>query len=155
MKKSLIRSIPNDHINKTLAGKGEIPDSLEQRIETILNREYCSWIRKGIKRILIGKHPDGSPNFKEESTSGYYIDTSVVEIFRQRLPDLTFKKLGEVMSIQITKDKNGNWVLKCTQQELIDFIHGGIWLEVKEDSKIGTIDSVLEGFGKMDREAKK
>lgn len=142
---SLIRSILNDYVNKTTTRSGlDEPSSLYGRIDRCLCNEYWSWIRQVSRKILAGKDAAGKPQYRYEPTNSYYIDTSILEIFRSRLPDLTFKKLAETIGIEPSKDNNGRSVIKCTKQDITNFIEGGFMLE--EDIKVGTEQSVLEDF---------
>jgi hypothetical protein len=81
--KSVVRSILNDHVNKTITGKGEVPGLLHYRIDKIVDGEWWSFLRTGVKRMLIGKDTTGKPHFKEEPTDDCYINTSILEIFRE------------------------------------------------------------------------
>lgn len=67
----------------------------------------------------------------------YYIDASILELFSKRLPQLDIKKLGEKTGFAYSQRRGGMRVLKCTKEELIDFIQGED-LPEEEDSKVGT-----------------
>ena len=79
---------------------------LEQRISLCLENDLWSWIRKT----------------KEEGK--YYIDGSILELFANRLPDLTLKKLGEKMNVRYSQDTYGKRVLICSKAEITKFITG-------------------------------
>jgi hypothetical protein len=115
--KSLIRSILYNHVHKTLHDNytilqtdnlGEIP--IDQRISLCLENELWPWIRK--------HGTDGGVN------GDYYIDTSIMEIFSYRLPNLTFKKLSEITQFDYIKDRWGKNKIRCSTAKFTDFISG-------------------------------
>jgi hypothetical protein len=61
----------------------------------------------------------------------YLIDNSILDLFKDRLPELTLKKL-EIMNIEYRRNRNGIR-LRCTEAELSEFIVGEI--DESEDSK--------------------
>jgi hypothetical protein len=124
--KTVIRSILFEHVNRTLEhnsrlvnianaiidsyGKPIYSDkingiSLADRIDLCLNNDLWPWIR-------INKHN------REE----YFIDTSVLDLFSNRLPNLDLKKLGQKMQLEYQQKKGGGRILKCTRSKLIKFI---------------------------------
>jgi hypothetical protein len=62
----------------------------------------------------------------------YLIDNSILVLFKDRLPELTLKKLGEIMNIEYWRNRNGIR-LRCTQAELSKFIVG----EIDESGDLG------------------
>lgn len=141
---SLIRSILNDHVNKTITNKGIDPQVIAQlndRIDLCLARNYWSWIRRCKKTILNGKDDKGRWITRKDESENYYIDTGILELFRERLPDISFKILAEKIGMEVSTDHNGRYVMKCTKEEFQNFITGDI---VVEDTKVGANDSVLE-----------
>jgi hypothetical protein len=78
----------------------------EMRVIKCLENELWSFVRKGYN----GK---------------YLIDNSILDLFKDRLPELTLKKLGEIMNIEYWRNRNGIR-LRCTQAELLKFIVGEI-----------------------------
>jgi hypothetical protein len=111
---SIIRSILFDVTHKTLQNNARLLEmqnegmkiTLEQRISLCLDNDLWSWIRK----------------IKEEEK--YYIDGSILELFANRLPDLTLKKLGEKMNVKYSQDTSGRRVLVCSRVDIINFIKG-------------------------------
>lgn len=110
----IIRSILYNHVHKTLrensnliieeAKKGyEI--KMHDRIRLCLESDTWSWIRK-----IRG------------SELKYYVNTSIMELFANRLPELTFKKLAEKTGFKYVKDTEGKAKILCTKKELYDFI---------------------------------
>jgi hypothetical protein len=121
---SLIRSILYNHVHKTIRDNARILDrlkldemgtTLDERIRLCLEYELWPWIRR-----IRGTEPK------------YYINTSVLEIFTYRLPDLTLKKLAEKTRLKYVKDTEGRAKLLCTEAQLVSFIgsEGEEWLEV-------------------------
>lgn len=53
------------------------------------------------------------------------IDNSILDLFKDRLPELTLKKLGEIMNIEYWRNRNGIR-LRCTEAELLKFVDGKI-----------------------------
>jgi hypothetical protein len=111
---SVIRSILYNHVHRTLRDNSNIVLPKEQgcvtavdRIGLCLDNGFWPWIRK-----ISG------------SESRYYINTSVMELFSSRLPDLTFKKLAEKTCFKYVKDWEGRAKLECTKKQLDDFIVG-------------------------------
>jgi hypothetical protein len=79
----------------------------EMRVRTCLENELWSFVREGYH-------------------DKYLIDSSILGLFKNRLPtELTLKKLGEIMNIEYWRNKKGIR-LRCTQQELSEFIGGKI-----------------------------
>jgi hypothetical protein len=124
---SLIRSILYNHVHKTIRDNGRILQTeengkltLEQRVGLCLDYELWSWIR----------------NLKNE-TGYYYIDTSVLELFTYRLPDLTFKKFAEKIGMNTSLDRNGRTVIKCSKADIMKFIEGDLEVDATH-SVIGT-----------------
>jgi len=111
---SIIRSILFDVTHKTLQNNARLLEmqnegmkiTLEQRISLCLDNDLWSWIRK----------------IKEEGK--YYIDGSILELFANRLPDLTLKKLGEKMNVKYSQDTSGRRVLVSSRVDIINFITG-------------------------------
>ena len=110
---SIIRSILFDNTHKTLQNNARLLETenlgqitLEQRISLCLNNDLWSWVRKTKEK---GK---------------FYIDGSILELFANRLPDLTLKKLGEKMNVRYSQDTYGRRVLICSTAEIIKFITG-------------------------------
>jgi len=111
---AMIRSILFDHIHEKLRmnthllaiGKDEGVIEIETRIAKCLDNNLLSFIRKG-------------------STEGgdqiYYIDSSILMLFENRLPDLTLKRLGEKMGFEYYRTMH-KWVLKCTRDQLWKFL---------------------------------
>ena len=153
---SVIRSILFDHVYKTLERSGRLadlgnretdvgndgkiyltgkinPTTLAHKIETCINNELWSWLRR--KNLKLG-----------EWLQEYYIDTSILELFSKRLPQLDLKKLAEKTGFTYSQRKGGMRVLKCAKHELIDFIQGKDIPE-EEDSKVGTSHGNLTGEG--------
>ena len=110
---SIIRSILFDNTHKTLQNNARLLETetlgqitLEQRISLCLDNDLWSWVRKTKEK---GK---------------FYIDGSILELFANRLPDLTLKKLGEKMNVRYSQDTYGRRVLICSTAEIIKFITG-------------------------------
>jgi hypothetical protein len=108
----LIRSILYNHVHKTIRensflinkdGMGDL--TVSQRIEECLKTRVWPWIRK-----LQGEGEK------------YHINSSVMELFSIRLPDLTLKKLAEKTGFQYVKDGEGRAKILCTKKQLDDFI---------------------------------
>ena len=78
----------------------------EMRVIKCLQNELWSFVRKGYH-------------------DKYLIDNSILSLFKDRLPELTLKKLGEIMNIEYWRNRNG-MRLRCTQAELSKFIVGEI-----------------------------
>src|SRR5206468_2712561 len=80
--------------------------TLEERIDECLSKRLWSWLRK-----VKGKDDT------------YHIDSSILEIFSYRLPDLTLTKLGEKIGFdKVPADTYGRTVLKCTKQQIYNLI---------------------------------
>jgi hypothetical protein len=60
-----------------------------------------------------------------------YLDGSILELFANRLPDLTLKKLGEKMNVRFSHDTYGRLVLICSTAERIKFITGASHTDLK------------------------
>lgn len=117
---SVIRSILYNHVNKTLHDNprlleddGGIRLTFSMRIKKCLEGDVWPWIRK----IRGGN-------------SRYYINTSVLELFRNRLPDLTLKKLAEKTGFKYLKGTDGRFKILCTKKELDD------WIATEEEEEI-------------------
>lgn len=91
----------------TVNTEGEgVYQNMSMRVETCLNSELWSFVRKG-------------------NSGNYWIDNSILGLFKDRIPELSLKKLGEIMGITYRHTENG-WRLKCTQAGIIDFIVGEV-----------------------------
>jgi len=88
---------------------------VSQRIQKCLDCQLWPWIRK-----IRG------------AQQKYYINSSVLEIFSYRLPDLTMKKLAEITGFKYLTDAEGKRKILCTEKELDDF------LAVEEETEIKT-----------------
>jgi hypothetical protein len=118
--KSLIRSILYNHVHKTLRDNFKIVQTddlgkiaIDQRISLCLENDLWPWIRKQ-------QETNGNGN----KNGDFYIDTSIMEIFSYRLPNLTFKKLSEITQFEYTKDRWGKNLIRCSKAKLMDFISG-------------------------------
>lgn len=120
---TLIRSMLYENVNRSL--HGEDLQTFEDRIKLCLDRRLWSWIRK-LKVV----------DSQEEI---YHIDSSILEIFNLRLPDLTLTRLGEKMGFKPVKDHKGRLVLRCSQTQLIKAIVGEVETEEIE-IKIKEVD---------------
>ena len=78
--------------------------TLDQRIQKPIDEDLCGWIRSKPNEVL-------------------NIDASILEIFAERLPDLTLKKLSEIMGFKYTPI-NGRKVIECSKSQLVEFIKG-------------------------------
>jgi len=105
---AMIRSILLEHIHKSL--RQNLPllgldtgteMEINTRIHNCLKHDLLSFIRKS-------------------NTDEYHIDSSVLMLFENRLPDMTLKRLGEKMGFEYKHTKYG-WVLKCTRDQLWNF----------------------------------
>jgi len=106
----IIRSILFDHIHEKLrmnahllAMKDEGIIDIETRIAKCLDNDLLSFIRKS--------------NDGEE----YHIDSSILMLFENRLPDMTLKRLGEKMGFEYYRTMH-RWILKCTRDQLWKFL---------------------------------
>jgi hypothetical protein len=131
---SLIRSILYNHVHKTIRDNARILDrlkldemgtTLDERIRLCLEYELWPWIRR-----IRGTEPK------------YYINTSVLEIFTYRLPDLTLKKLAEKTRLKYVKDTEGRAKLLCTEAQLVSFIGS----EGEESLEVNASQSDLRNF---------
>jgi hypothetical protein len=109
---SVIRSILFDYTHKTIQNNARLLEMENEgvkiplkRIELCLKNDLRSWIRETREK---GK---------------YYIDGSILELFANRLPDLTLKKLGEKMGVKYFQ-AHGKRVLVCSEAEISNFIVG-------------------------------
>jgi hypothetical protein len=91
--------------------------TMEQRINLCLEAQFWPWIRelKNINKLEKG-----------QSITKYYIDTSIIEIFKDRLPNLTLKTLSEKTGFEYTQDRAGRAKLKCTKKQFVDFVNKGV-----------------------------
>ena len=69
----------------------------EMRVTKCLENELWSFIRKGYH-------------------DKYSIDNSILNLFRDKLPELTLKKLSEIMNIEYRRNSHGIR-LRCTQAD--------------------------------------
>ncbi len=113
----IIRSVLYGHVHDSLRearGLGLIKvdfygtaETLEipftQRVTMCLQKDLWSFIRKG-------------------NNDSYWIDNSILELFKDKIPDLTLKKLGEIMGILDYRHTNKGWRLKTTIWEILSFI---------------------------------
>ena len=108
---SIIRSILQTHIHEVLRmnihllaiGKEDGVIDVGGRIARCLDNDLLSFIRKS--------------NSRDE----YYIDSSILMLFENRLPDMTLKRLGEKMGFEYKHTRYG-WILRCTRDELWEFL---------------------------------
>jgi hypothetical protein len=109
---AMIRSILLEHIHKRL--RQNLPllgintgaeMEINTRIDNCLKHDLLSFIRKA------------GVNSQDE----YYIDSSILMLFENRLSDMTLKRLGEKMSFEYRHTKHGN-VLSCTREQLWNFL---------------------------------
>ncbi len=107
---STIRSILFDHVHKTLQNNAKIlviedlgKINLDKRIGLCLKYDLWSFVRK------------------LPSQDKYHIDSSILHVFDNKLPDLTLKKLGEKMGSSYKTYKERR-VLEFSEKELMDFI---------------------------------
>lgn len=109
----IIRSILFDHIHEKLrmnahllAMKNDGVIEIGTRISTCLDYNLLSFIREV-------KAPTGG--------GVYHIDSSILMLFENRLPDLTLKRLGEKIGLEYKKTAN-RMVLVCTRNQLWNFL---------------------------------
>jgi len=109
----VIRAILFDHIHEKLrmnahllAMKNDGVIDIETRISTCLDNNLLSFIREAKS---------------ENGTQEYHIDSSILMLFENRLPDLTLKRLGEKMVFEYKKTAN-RMVLKCTRDQIRNFL---------------------------------
>jgi hypothetical protein len=110
---SMIRVILFDNTHKTIQNNARLLEMenegmkipMKKRIKLCLTNDLWSWVRKT----------------REEGK--YYIDGSILELFANRLPDLTLKKLGEKMGMKYSLS-HGRRVLVCSEAEISNFIMG-------------------------------
>ena len=113
----IIRSILYDKIHKTLRENPRFTDLetngtniyMPERLTCCIESGVWSWIKK-LERT--GNEPR------------YYIYGSIMELFSQRLPDLTFKKLAEKMGLQYVSAEGKRRIL-CTKAQPDDFLVNG------------------------------
>ena len=115
--KSLIRAILYNHVHKTLRDNSKILEidnlgeiNVSQRISLCVEHDLWPWIRKA----ALGS--------AEARAGEFDIDTSIMELFSYRLPNLPFKKLSEIMEFAYSVDRGGRKRIKCTKKQLEDFI---------------------------------
>jgi hypothetical protein len=106
---SVIRSMLLDHIHEKLrinahllALDRENVMEIETRISTCLDNNLLSSIRKS-------------------NSDEFQIDSSILMLFENRLPDMTLKRLGEKMGLEYRRTKHG-MVLICTRDQLWNFL---------------------------------
>lgn len=99
------------------------PTSLQHRVLLCIENDLWSWFRKKSHRL-------GDNNIEM-----YYIDASILELFSKRLPNLDLKKLGEKMGFEYKQKKGGTRVLRCTKEQLVEFIVGKDLTEEEEAIK--------------------
>ena len=111
---AIIRSILFDHIHDKLrtnahllAMKNDGVIDIETRISACLDNNFLSFIKK-VK----------SDNMDAEV---YHIDSSILMLFENRLPDLTLKRIGEKMGFEYKHTMYG-WVLRCTKDQIWKFL---------------------------------
>ena len=118
---SLIRSILYNHVNKTfrdnlrifdLSEKNEGNVNLDARISKCLEADVWPWIRQL------------SPHERQAGVFELAIDTSIMDVFSWRLPNLTFKKLAEKMGFTHERDHYGRNRILCSRKAFMDFIEG-------------------------------
>lgn len=132
---SIIRSILFENVNRTLErnsklvdlgnkvikeyegrvySTGEIRDTtLGERIDVCIDNDLWPWLRRKAARL-------GETLQQQE----YYIDASILELYLKRLPELDIKKLGQKTGFKYTQRRSGMRVLKCTKEQLKEFIRG-------------------------------
>ena len=117
----LIRSILYNHVHKTLRENSSLISiedlgnvKMLDRIRLCLEADVWPWIRK-----------------VRSTDEKYYINSSILELFSYRLPDLTLKKLAEKAGFKYITDTEGKKKILCTKKELDDFIV----VEAEEETK--------------------
>jgi hypothetical protein len=112
----IIRAILFKHIHDVLRQNAHLLDTrnmgdiaLADRIRLCLQHDLLSFIRR-----------------VPTSIETYNIDSSVLMLFEDRLPDMTLKRLGEKMGFTHQKERD-RWVLRCSNVQLMSFIDGGMY----------------------------
>lgn len=93
------------HIIKVDPEDEELYVNMEMRVNQCLDNTLWSFIRKG-------------------NYGSYWIDSSILGLFKERLPDLTLKKLGEKIPGATYKHTMKGWRLQCSRGDIVDFIVG-------------------------------
>lgn len=73
---------------------------MSMRIQTCLDNQVWPWITRG------------------KGDSKYYINSSILELFGQKMPDLTLKKLAERTGLNYVNTKSGKKKIRCTKTQL-------------------------------------
>jgi hypothetical protein len=130
---SLIRSILYENVLKTLAANSRLIDfnnrevktnsygseylapriqtlTLANKIELCINNGLWSWLRK--------------KGVRKDAEQKYIIDASILEIFRNRLPELNIQELGAKTGFKYSQEKGGRRTLTCSKGQLTRFIEG-------------------------------
>jgi hypothetical protein len=79
---------------------------IETRISACLDNNLLSFIKK-VK--------------SDNGIDVYHIDSSILMLFENRLPDLTLKRLGEKMGFEYKHTMYGS-VLRCTKEQIWKFL---------------------------------
>ena len=106
---SIVRSILRTHIHETLRINSHLLNisnegiviPFETRVEQCLKHNLFSFIRAA----------DGK----------YLIDSSILILFENRLPDMTLKRLGEMLGLNYSRKNNGIF-LECTTQNMKEIL---------------------------------
>ena len=110
-----IRSTLYNHLHRTirensfLMPNAKLIDwTISMRIEECLQSKIWPWI-------------------KQSKTNGleYHIDRTILDLFTQRLPDLTLKKLAEKTGLSYIKGSDNKRKIKCTKKQLDNLIEFG------------------------------
>jgi hypothetical protein len=109
---STIRSVLFDYVHKTIQNNariftpmdlGKTKINLDARIGLCIDNDLWSFVRK------------------VSNQDKYHIDSSILQLFNDKLPELTLKKLGEKMGFSYKTHKERR-VLEFSRKELKDFI---------------------------------
>ena len=109
---STIRSVLFDYVHKTIQNNariftpmdlGKTKINLDARIGLCIDNDLSSFVRK------------------VSNQDKYHIDSSILQLFNDKLPELTLKKLGEKMGFSYKTYKERR-VLEFSRKELMDFI---------------------------------
>jgi hypothetical protein len=110
----VVRGILREHTHKSLqqgrsahlieSGEDGYYKTVEMRVGICLDNELWSFVKKGV-------------------SGNYSIDTSILELFKDRLPEMTLIKLGQLMKVT-HKHTNKGSRLRCTRAEIQNFIVG-------------------------------